>query len=129
MVTGVRVPVLGDGVGWEYLKLSRRASDFALVSVATLVRANGKDSCTGADVVLGAVGPVPLRAGGVEAALRGKRLDRVTAAEAARATQLGPDTPSDVHADAAYRREVAPVCVRRALEAAAARMKAQEVRK
>lgn len=122
LLTEVRVPVLGAGVGWEYLKLSRRAPDFALVSVAALVRANGKGICAGADVVLGSVAAIPLRAGDVEAALRGKRLDRLDFAEAARATVLGPNTPSDVHADAAYRREVAPVCVRRALEAAVARM-------
>lgn len=122
LITEVRVPALGEGDGWEYVKLSRRAPDFALVSVAALVRADGKRVCSRADVVLGAVGPVPLRASAVEAALRDKPIDRLDAAEAARATALGPNTLSDVHADSAYRKEVAPVCVRRALEAAVARM-------
>ncbi len=122
MVTEVRVPVLGEGAGWEYLKLSRRASDFALVSVAVLLGRNGGDRLDTAAVVLGAVAPSPFRATDVENALRGRRLEAGAAAEAARATRLGPETPSDVHADAAYRREVAPVCVRRALEAAMARM-------
>ena len=122
LLTEVRVPALGAGDGWEYLKLSRRAPDFALVSVAVLVRANGNGSCAGADVVLGSVAAVPLRAEGVEAALCGRRLERLDFEEAARATVLGPNTPSDVHADTAYRREVAPVCVRRALQAAVARM-------
>lgn len=121
LLTEIRVPALGARDGWEYLKLSRRAPDFALVSVAALVRANGTGDCTGIDVVLGSVGPVPLRASGVEAAVRGKRVDRADLAEAARATVLGANTLSDVHADAVYRREVAPVCVRRALEAAVAR--------
>jgi carbon-monoxide dehydrogenase medium subunit len=125
MVTEVRVPVLGEGVGWEYLKLSRRASDFALVSVAVLLRRNGGDTLGTAAVVLGAVAPSPFRATTVEDALRGRRLEAGAVTEAARATRLGPDTPSDVHADAAYRREVAPVCVRRALEAAVARMTPQ----
>ena len=54
--------------------------------------------------------------------LRGKSLNQGSVAAAARATTLGPDTQSDVHADAAYRIEVAPVCVRRALEVAVTRM-------
>jgi carbon-monoxide dehydrogenase medium subunit len=126
ILTEVRVPVTGPGVGWEYLKLSRRASDFALVSVAAILRPNGGRLCAGADVVLGAVGPVPQRAEEVEAALRGRRLDGAAVAQAARATRLGPETPSDVHADAAYRHDVGPACVRRALEAALARMANRE---
>lgn len=122
LLTEVRVPALGESDGWEYVKLSRRAPDFALVSVAAVVRTNGKRVCSQADVVLGSVGPVPLRASAVEAALRDKPIDRLDAADAARATALGPNTLSDVHADSAYRKEVAPVCVRRALEAAVARM-------
>jgi carbon-monoxide dehydrogenase medium subunit len=96
--------------------------DFAMISVAVLVRGDGGGACRGADVVLGSVGPVPWRATDVEAALQGARLEAAQITEAARATRLGADTPSDVHADAAYRREVAPVCVQRALEAAVARM-------
>lgn len=122
LLTQVRVPALGAGVGWDYLKLSRRAADFALVSVAVLVHGNKNATVEGADVVLGSVGPVPMRAAAIEAELRGKRVDRLDTAQAARAVVLGPDTLSDVHADATYRREVAPVCVGRALAAAVARM-------
>jgi carbon-monoxide dehydrogenase medium subunit len=127
MLMEVRVPILGADIGWEYLKLSRRASDFALVNVAAIVHTNGNDTCSKVDVVLGGVETVPLRARGVEAALKGKRLNRTVVGEAARATVLGPNPSSDVHADAAYRREVAPVCVRRALETAVARMALREV--
>jgi carbon-monoxide dehydrogenase medium subunit len=124
MVTEIRVPVLGKNVGWEYFKLSRRAQDFALVSVAVLLRGDGKGACAEASVVLGSTGPKPVRMNGVENALRGKRLDKAALESAARATALGANIASDVHADAEYRKDVAPVCVRRALEAAAARMTA-----
>ena len=122
----IRVPVLGADVGWEYAKLSRRASDFALVSVAVVLHSDGKGACADSKVVLGAVGPTPMRVNAVEHALRGKPLKPALAVDAARATVLGPNTPSDVHADAAYRKEVAPVWVRRALEAAITRMSAGE---
>ena len=122
MLTEIRVPVLAADAGWEYVKLSRRASDFALVSVAVLLRGDEKGLCTEAHVVLGSVAPVPVRMESVEQVLRGKPLNQASLEAAARATALGPDTPSDVHADAAYRIEVAPVCVRRALEVAVKRM-------
>jgi len=122
LLTEVRVPALSESDGWEYVKLSRRAPDFALVSVAVVLRANSMRACSQADVVLGSVAPVPLRARAVEAALKGQSIERIDAAKAAQATGLGPNTLSDVHADSAYRKEVAPVCVRRALEAAVARM-------
>lgn len=127
ILTEIRIPVLAAGVGWEFMKLSRRASDFGLINVAVILRADGNGICTGADVMLGNVGPVPWRAAGVEASLRGKPLDIKAVVDAARATVLAPNTPSDVHADAAYRNEVAPVCVRRALDAAVARMKTGKV--
>ena len=128
MVTEVRVPVPAAGTGWDYLKLSRRASDFALVNVAALVRVDDAGICVGSEVVVGAVDVVPLRAQRVAAALTGRRLDAVLVAAAARTTELGAEPLSDIHADAAYRREVAPVCVRRALIAAVARAGAGENR-
>jgi carbon-monoxide dehydrogenase medium subunit len=122
MLTEIRVPVLAKNTGWEYAKLSRRAQDFALIGVAVLLRSDGNGACADASVVLGSVGPLPVRMGGVEKALRGKPLSKTIIENAARATVLGENAASDVHADAEYRKEVAPVCVRRALEAAAARM-------
>jgi carbon-monoxide dehydrogenase medium subunit len=124
MLVEVRVPVLGKDSGWEYSKISRRAQDFALIGVAVVLRGNGKGGCADANVVVGSVGPTPVRMDGVEKALRGKALNAATIEAGARATALGKDVSSDVHADAAYRKEVAPVCVRRALDAAAARMTA-----
>ena len=123
LLTEIRVPPLAAGDGWDYFELIRSAVGYAIVSVAVIIRGDGNGTCTGAEVVLGSVASLPLRASDVEAALCGERLDKSRLAEAARATILGAVTPSDVHADTAYRREVAPVCVRRALEAAVARMK------
>jgi aerobic carbon-monoxide dehydrogenase medium subunit len=124
MLVEVRVPVLGEDNSWEYSKISRRAQDFALIGVAVILRRNEKGECADASIVLGSVGPTPVRMDGVEKALRGKALNSASIEAGARATALGKDVSSDVHADAAYRKEVAPVCVRRALDAAVARMTA-----
>lgn len=88
-----------------FLEVARRHGDFALVAAA--VRREPPR------VVLGGVGPVPLRAPQAEAALAaGEPPEAVGAAGAA---GLEPD--SDLHASAEYRREVAAVLVARAVRA------------
>jgi carbon-monoxide dehydrogenase medium subunit len=105
----IRVPVTKDA-GWSYIKFHRRAQDWALVGVAA-VRSNGA-----AHVALTNMGETPMRASGVEEALGGGS-DPATAA--ARADE-GTSPPSDSFGSAEYRRELAKVLVRRALEEAMA---------
>jgi carbon-monoxide dehydrogenase medium subunit len=108
LLTEVRVPKTTGG--WSYLKFNRRAIDWAMVGVAA-VRANGS-----AQVALTNMADRPLRAVGVEEALGGGA-DPATAA--ARADE-GAAPPSDAFGSADYRRELAKVLVRRALEEALA---------
>jgi carbon-monoxide dehydrogenase medium subunit len=105
VLTEVRVPVTKDA-GWSYIKFHRRAQDWALVGVAA-VRSNGA-----AHVALTNMGETPLRAAGVEEALGGGS-DPATAAGRA---DEGTSPPSDSFGSAEYRRELAKVLVRRALE-------------
>ena len=107
VLTEIRVPKTA-GKGWSYIKFHRRAQDWALVGVAA-VRANG-----GIHVALTNMSDTPLRAAGVEEALGGGA-DPATAA--ARADE-GASPPSDTFGSAEYRRELAKVLVRRALEEA-----------
>ena len=106
ILTEIRVPKATDG--WSYLKFNRRAIDWAVVGVAA-VRSNG-----GARIGLTNMGLTPMRAAGVEEALAGGA-DPATAA--ARADE-GTSPPSDAFASDGYRRELAKVLVRRALEEA-----------
>jgi len=105
VLTEIRVPKSTGG--WSYIKFHRRAQDWALVGVAAVM--NG-----GAHVALTNMGETPLRAAGVEEALAGGA-DPATAA--ARADE-GSAPPSDAFGSAEYRRELAKVLVRRALEEA-----------
>ena len=75
--------MLAADAGWEYVKLSRRASDFALINVAVLLRGDEKGACVEANVVLGSVAPVPFRMQGVEQMLRGKALNQASVEAAA----------------------------------------------
>jgi carbon-monoxide dehydrogenase medium subunit len=104
VLTEVRVPAT-DGARWSYRKFHPRAQDWAIVGVAAL--ANGTTR-----VALMSMGPTPLRAAGVEAALAGG----ADAATAAGSALDGTAPVDDAFASAEYRRHLAGVLVRRALE-------------
>lgn len=115
VLTEVRVPKLGAGAGWSYLKFRRRAQDWATVGVAALVRRqNG--TIEDAAIALTNMGPIPLRARAAEEALRGAGLDGLQAA--ADAVVEGTSPRSDVAASAEFRRHLATVLCRRAVEQA-----------
>ncbi|HZP90230.1 MAG TPA: xanthine dehydrogenase family protein subunit M, partial [Actinomycetota bacterium] len=111
IVAEIRVPVTRDR-GWSYIKFHRRAQDWALVGVAALAGDGG-----GPAVALTNMGQRPIRATGVEEALAAGA-DPATAAMRA---DEGTNPPSDTFGSAEYRRELAKVLVRRALEEAAGR--------
>jgi aerobic carbon-monoxide dehydrogenase medium subunit len=120
VLTAVHVPAL-DGWGHAYRKFSRRAEDWAMVAVCALVRRNDDGSC--ADVRLGLtnMGSTPLRATAAEEALRGQPMDAGHFARAADLAAEGTDPPADLNATSVYKRHLARVMTRRALEEAAGR--------
>ena len=115
LLVEIRIPRTA-GAGWSYLKFHPRAQDWAIVGVAALVqRANG--GVRSAAVGLTNMGPTPLRATAVERALAAGE----AAATAAQVASEGTNPVSDPFASAEYRRELAKVLVRRALEEALSR--------
>jgi carbon-monoxide dehydrogenase medium subunit len=108
ILTEIRVPKTSGG--WSFMKFSRRAQDWAIVGVSA-VRSNGS-----VNVALTNMGLTPLRAAGVEEAVAGG----ADPAAAAGHADEGTAPPSDAFASDEYRRELAKVLVRRALEEAMA---------
>jgi len=118
VVTEVRVPKLGSNTGWSYKKFSRRSQDWATVGVAAVVeRSNG--SIGSARIALTAMGSTPIRATAVEQALSGASPDAV--AEASQSADEGTHPSSDDAASAEFRRHLARVWTRRAVEEALSR--------
>lgn len=107
MLVEVRVPK-ATGAGWSFQKFNRRAQDWAIVGVAA-VRSNGT---TGIGLVN--MGSTPLRAQAVEDALAGG----ASADEAAGHADEGTEPIADLNASVDYRRHLARVLVRRALDEA-----------
>ena len=112
VLTEIRVPKLGAGTGWSYQKFHRRAQDWAMVGVAAVV----KNGSANAAVAFTNMGETPLRASAVEQAVSGG----ADPAEASQQAAVGTNPPSDTFATADYRRELAKVLTRRALEEALA---------
>ncbi|CAN5769840.1 xanthine dehydrogenase family protein subunit M [soil metagenome] len=118
VVTEVRVPKLGSNVGWAYKKFSRRSQDWAMVGVAAVVeRSNG--NIGSARIALTSMGSTPIRATAVEEALSGAGVDAI--ADAANSADEGTSPASDEAASAEFRRHLARVWTRRALEEALGR--------
>jgi carbon-monoxide dehydrogenase medium subunit len=117
IVTEVRVPSF-DGWGSSYMKFTRRAEDWAMVAVCAMVKKAGDGSVEDVRIALTNMGSTPLRATAAEEALRGKGLDAIAAA--AEQAAEGTDPPGDLNATPDYKRHLARVLTRRALEEAAA---------
>jgi carbon-monoxide dehydrogenase medium subunit len=107
VLTEVRVRAT-NGDGWAFEKFNRRAQDWAIVGVAAV---------TGDDpgVALVNMASTPVRATMVEERLRGG----ASPSDAAEAADEDTDPPSDLNASPEFRRHLARVLTRRALERAA----------
>jgi carbon-monoxide dehydrogenase medium subunit len=119
VLTEVRMPSL-DGWGWGYQKFNRRSEDWAMVGVCALVKKAGDGSCEDVRIGMIHMGTTPLRASAVEDALRGQPLDPARIAAAAEQAGERTNPPGDLNATPDYKRHLARVLCRRALEEAAA---------
>ena len=127
VITEVFVPKVAANSGAAYIKfLPRTADDYATVSAAAVLTLD-KSNKTIADVriALGSVGVTPIRATAAEAVLRGQPLKAEAFAEAGEKAKSAVDPVSDFRGSAAYKKDMAAVFVRRALEKALADIRQQ----
>jgi aerobic carbon-monoxide dehydrogenase medium subunit len=117
VITDVHLPAL-EGYGFGYQKFARRAEDWAMVGVCALVSRAPDGTCDDVRIGLTHMGATPLRASAAEEALRGSNLDDAAIAGAAEHAADGTDPPGDLNATPEYKRHLARVLTRRALEEA-----------
>lgn len=126
LLTAIELPARPAGSGASFIELARRHGDYALVGVAATVTLGASGTCEAARIALFSVGEGPVAADRVAVALEGLRLDAEVIAAAAAAVQGDIDPPSDIHASADYRRQLARVLTGRALERAVGRARAHQ---
>ncbi len=114
LLTEIRIP---KHTGWvsHYEKFVRVSHQWSIVGVAVTLQAEG-GTISQARVGLTNMGSTPLRATAVEQALVGRSAGEV--AEACASAADGTTPPSDLNGDADYRRHLATVLTRRAVEKA-----------
>jgi carbon-monoxide dehydrogenase medium subunit len=122
----VRMPAGPDRAGWAFLEIARRHGDFAMVGVAAMVALDPGGRVGEARLCLIGVADRPVRAAAAEQALAGTQpsADVFTAAAVEAVRGLTP--ASDMHGSSDYRRHLARVTVRRALQAAASKAGGEE---
>ncbi|HVA24781.1 MAG TPA: xanthine dehydrogenase family protein subunit M [Chloroflexota bacterium] len=119
VVTEVHVP---GAAGSAYAKFPHPASGYLVVSCGALLTKDASGNCASARVAVGGLAGKPVRATTVESALAGKPLNADTIAAASAHAADGTDPDDDLFAPAIYKRHIASVYTRQALESAAARL-------
>ena len=114
----IRIEKPSGRFGQAYQKVSHPASGFAVVGIAVDLSLNDDGSCKAARVGVTGVAVKAYRAQGVETALSGTTLDDQAIAAAAEHVCDGVDPNGDLYASSEYRRALAKVHTRRALQAA-----------
>lgn len=121
VVTELIVPPPPVGNGSAFLKfLPRTEDDYATVSVAALVQRDASGTCQDVRIALGSAGPTAVKVTRAEAVLRGKQPTDALISQAADRVREEVDPITDVRGSAAYKRDMAAVFVRRALQQAVA---------
>ena len=119
LITEVRLPVLGEGWRCGFREFSRRKGDFALAMALAVLRLED-DRIVEARIGVGGAEHRPRRIEAAERILVGESVHADLLAEAAAAVAAAVEPVKDIHASAAYRRDLARVMTRRSLEAALA---------
>jgi CO/xanthine dehydrogenase FAD-binding subunit len=123
----VRVPQAPEGGGSAYVRLEyRRQMEIAVVGATAVVRL-AAERVDHARVAITALAPTIRRVPDAEAALLGSDGGTAAADAAAQAVAAAAQPISDVRASATYRRAMAAVIGRRAIEAAVARARGEQV--
>jgi len=118
----VAIPPLPAQTGYAFLEVARRHGDYAQAGVAALVTVDGEGVCRQARLVYLNLGEIPRVAYRAAALLIDQPLSAELIAEAAsQAAQEEIDPTADIHATVAYKRHLAEVLGRRALQQAAQR--------
>lgn len=114
----IRVPKPSGRFGHAYQKVRHPASGFAVVGVAVALQIGASGYCDSVAVGITGVASKAYRAGAVEQALQGQQLNDQAIAQAASLATDGVDANSDLYASEDYRRHLAKVYTKRAIQTA-----------
>ena len=117
VLRAIRIPTPPSGHGSAYQKMKRKVGDYATAAAAVVLVLDG-GRCRDARIALTNLAAVPLFAEAAGPALVGTTLDDAAIQKAAQAAVAITDPASDLRGPADFRRHVAGVMVRRAVQRA-----------
>jgi carbon-monoxide dehydrogenase medium subunit len=119
LLVEIHLPPLPERSGWSLMEVARRHNDFALVGIAAVVSLDKAGNCESARMVFLSAGDRPIEAQQAASILTGQApTEEVILAVAEKASSADIDPGSDIHATAEFRRHLANVLTRRALNEA-----------
>jgi carbon-monoxide dehydrogenase medium subunit len=118
LLTGLRMPLLPDGMVGAYQKFTTHERPTACVSALLKIAGGVVED---ARLSIGSVGPVPVRVQAAEDILRGEAPGEAVFEAAADAAFQAADPVDDLYGSAAYKRNLVRVLATRALDEAARR--------
>jgi len=121
ILTEIHVPLPGAASGSAYTKLPHPASGYVVVSAGALITRQASGTCTASRIAIGGLGSGPLRAIATEMELQGKPLTPQLITSAAAKAADESDPVDDPYASADYKKYVATVYARKAIETAVER--------
>jgi CO/xanthine dehydrogenase FAD-binding subunit len=121
LLAEVALPPLPPRVGCSFQEVSRRHGDFALAGLASLIALDEQGACREARLVFLGLGAQPIDARGATKQMIGAMPTPQAIQAVAETVDAEIDPSSDIHASADFRRHLARVLTRRALEMAIAR--------
>ena len=128
VITQLQVPVPSTASAGAYLKMERRAGDFAVASVAVQLELDGAGNCAKAGVALGAAGLTPIKAVEAEEALRGQPVAPEVVDAAAERVMEAANPLADVRGSSDYKRAVCGALFRKAVDIALRRHRGESVK-
>jgi carbon-monoxide dehydrogenase medium subunit len=115
IVTNVRLPPWPNGRCWAFEEFARRRGDFAMAGVAAFYDLDRHGIPQNTHIGVIGVDDRPARLSAVEALIDGRRLDAGLILQAAELARAAVNPTDDIHAEAAYRRDLVGVLVERVL--------------
>ena len=122
LLTAVTIPAPPAGHGYAYQKLKRKVGDYATAVAAVILTLDG-GTCVAAAIALTNVAATPLFAAAAAQAVVGTAVDAAAIDKAVDEAVAITNPASDLRGPAEYRRQMAGVMTRRALEQASTRAK------
>ena len=126
LIVEVFFPAPRQARAGAYLKLERRAGDFAVISVGVQLALSARDVCEDARIALAAGGLTPVLARRANEFLAGKQLNAAAIDEAAQLVAAATEPLEDIRGSEAYKRSAAAELFRDALDLARKRLRGED---